>query len=323
MRSSYFLRFFSFLLLLIVATSYSSAATLHAIIVADTNDWSIGESVKTDRQKIKRLTKSISRYTRLALKTYDIYGNQVGHHKVKTTLNRLSVGRNDVIFFYYSGHGGNSDVGSGWPFMDLKGGRFELKEVHRTLKFKNPRFFLVIGDTCNNFKGNFSITESRGGQGGDGSRAENYRQLFLNYRGYIMASSSEPGESSWGNSQDGGFFTYGFLKSLNQELASYSSPNWYTIMKRAEAPIELPNNKGVQNPQTVVKITPAKPGVAMPSVDSCYYFYKPGGVLCCRSRSSTRCDQPSETPRNECPYTFMKPGGLLCCRRPSGVTCEP
>ena len=323
MQNRYFLKFFGLLLWLIVATSYSSAATLHAIIVADINDWSVGESVKTDRKKIKRLAESISRYTGLTLKTYDIYGHQLSHHKVMTTLNGLSVGRKDVVFFYYAGHGGNSDVGTGWPFMDLKGGRFELKEVHSTLKSKNPRFFLVIGDTCNNFKGNFSITESRGGQGGEGSRTENYKQLFLNYRGYIMASSSEPGQSSWGNRQDGGFFTYGFLKSLNQELASYSSPNWYSIMKRAEAPIELPNNKGVQNPQTAVQITPTQPGVAMPTSDSCYYFYKPGGVLCCRSSSGTRCDQSSETQRDECPYYFMKPGGVLCCRRPSGVTCEP
>jgi len=229
------------------------------------------------------------------------------------------VGRNDVIFFYYGGHGGNSDKGTGWPFMNLRGGRLEIKTVFGMLKSKKPRFFLVIADTCNNFGGRFSITESRGGQGGSTSLADNYRQLFLNYRGYIVASSSEPGQYSWGNNQDGGFFTYGFLKSLNQELASHKQPNWYTIMKRAEAPIDLPNGMR-QTPQTVVKIEPVASWMNSPQPDSCYYFYKPGGVLCCRSPSETTCDD--QTSRDECSYYFMKPGGVLCCRRPTGVTCE-
>jgi hypothetical protein len=322
-----FINFLATLLLLL--TTHSFAATLHAVIIADTNDWSIGESVKVDRQRVTSLFHSISNYTGLTLRTHDIYGNQLTYNKVQATLSQLSIGRDDVVFVYYTGHGGNSDQGTGWPFMDIKGGGFELKTAFNILKRKNPRFLLIIADTCNTFQGGFTITESRGGIGGGSFLADNYRKLFLDYQGYIMASSSIPGQPSWGNNRDGGFFTYGLLKNLNQAFSSRNSPNWHSIMKRAEAPIDLPGGKR-QNPQTLVKIQPAKPGIAQPQQDSCYYFYKPGGVLCCRTSTGTTCDDktgnmrgtPSGNTSGECPHYFMKPGGVLCCRWPTGVTCE-
>jgi hypothetical protein len=299
------------------------AATLHAIIVADTHDRSIGDSAKIDLGKMQGLVDDISRYAGLSTAGRSISGNEVSRRNILKAIESLSIRSDDVVIFYYAGHGSHSDTSTKWPSFSLEDGYLPLNSVVRVLKKKKPRFFLALADACNNLRNRFSIIESRGGQSSGSSLTKNYRELFLNYRGHIIASGSEPGQSSWGNGQDGGFFTYGFIKSLNQEIASYKQPNWYTIMKRAEAPIDLPNGM-VQNPQTEVKIETVASWMTSPQPDSCYYFYKQGGVLCCRSpRGKTTCDNQAQRESiDECPHYFMKQGGVLCCRRPTGITCE-
>ncbi len=298
------------------------ADTLHTVVVANTSDWQTGTSFSKDLSRIKELANAISRHTQLTLKLYEISGNHLTRNKVTSTLEKLSVESNDVVIFHYAGHGGRaSNKSSPWPSMDIDGGPLDLDKVRITLENKKPRFLIILADTCNKFDDSLSPVWSRGGSSSRGTpSSESYRQLFLNYRGHVFAFGAKPGQSSWGNSEHGGFFTEAFLNSLNKDLAS-ANPNWHTILKRAEAPIEI--NNTVQNPQSKVNIQPAKEGVVQPTEDACYYFYKPGGVLCCRSSSGTTCEQ-SKITEEECPAGgwFMKPGGVLCCRRPTGITCR-
>jgi hypothetical protein len=101
-----------------------------------------------------------------------------------------------------------------------------------------------------------------------------------------------------------------------------SNPNWHSIMKRTEAPIEVGGK--VQNPQSEVNITPVHAGIVEPTPDQCYYFYKPNGVLCCKTSKGTSCDNEQSQQEEACPPggLFMKPGGITCCRRPTGITCD-
>jgi len=321
-----------FLLIFFTLTITPSLAdTIHAVIVADTGTWDGGASFNTDLNRMSKLVRKISQHTTLTLNLKEISGNRLTVNNLMSTVEKLPIQQNrDVVIFYYSGHGGrNRGKWSLWPLMDIEGGALAIDWVKSTLKQKEPRFFIILADTCNNFDDSLNPVWGRNPNSARGKpQSQNYRQLFLNYRGYIFASAVEPGHYAWGNAQYGGFFTDAFLNSLNKELASSSDPNWYTIMKRAEAPIEVEGR--VQNPQTLVKIQPAKSWVAPPQPDSCYYFYKPGGVLCCRTPSGTTCGNRTGNLREgssgntdgECPHYFMKPGGVLCCKRPTGVTCE-
>lgn len=299
------------------------ADTLHTIVVADTGNWQGGRSFGKDLDRIKDLVRTVSTHTRLELQLHEISGNDVNSNNVITTVENLSVESRDVIFFHYAGHGGRtSDKSTLWPFMDIKGGAVDLERVKSTLQQKNPRFLIILADTCNNFDNSLNPVWSRGGSSSRGMpSSDGYRQLFLNYRGHVFASGSKPGQYSWGNDERGGFFTDAFLNNLNNELAS-SNPNWYTIMKRTDAPIEVGGKK--QHPQSQVNISPIHGGSG-PTPDQCYYFYKPNGILCCKTATGTTCDSDNDQSQQEaCPPggLFMKPGGITCCRRSTGITCD-
>ncbi len=212
---------------------------------------SIGESVKVDLEKLKKLTTSISNYTGLALNRKEIKGDQLTHQRVMANLNSLSVKENDVVIFYYSGHGYNPGQ-TKWPAMNLGDKTLTLRSVFDLIKRKNPRFFLVIADTCNVAISNRFFLVAPRTLEARSTRPESYQQLFLESLGYIIASAAKPGQFAWSNSQTGGFFTRQWLGSLNQALTSYT-PSWQRIMTRATRMITLPNEQK-QNPQSKVEI---------------------------------------------------------------------
>jgi hypothetical protein len=315
------LLFVAWSLLWVIAPS-PMANTLHAIVIADTRNES-GASFDIDLKRIKELAGTVSIHTRLKLQLYEISGNNLTRHKVTSTLEQLSVEQNDVILFHYAGHGGRASNKSIWPSMDIEGGALDLEWIESILKQKNPRFLIILADTCNHFDDSLSPVWTRNRSSRGPPQTVSYRQLFLNYRGHVFAAAAKPGQFAWGNAQYGGFFTDAFLNSLNKELTS-SNPNWHTLMKRTEAPINAGGE--TQNPQSKVDIRPVHAGASEPVPDQCYYFYKPNGILCCRTSNGTTCDgeQQSHQQEGACPSggLFMKPGGQECCRRPTGITCN-
>jgi len=241
------------------ASSYSinslpaSESTLHAIIAADTHDKMVGKSVGIDLQNVEQLLRSIQDNTGLTLQTHSFSGDEFTRNNVNYALNQLSVGPNDVVIFYYSGHGLNLSKGSKWPALVFDNSFWDLDKVRSQIKAKNPRFLMVIADACNNLA---PVISSYRGTGSKGMpRAKNYQALFLNYRGDIIASSSSPGQKSWGSNGNGGFFTEAFLNHLNEELASASTPSWQAIMERAKNPLPTYDpDQPFQHPQYEINI---------------------------------------------------------------------
>lgn len=309
------------ILILLILLSYNSlAANFHAIIIADTNDSTIGNSVMIDKRKINTLTRNIARNTGLTLKQQNIYGYNFNYNTVKRSLNKLSVRADDVVMFYYSGHSNNA--GGKWPALNLKGRSLKLHNVIYNLKAKKPRLLLVIADSCNNLTNRASSLNSFMARSIPIPKRNNYEKLFLKHKGTIVMGAARRGEYAWGNGQHGGFFTYQLLESLNQELALSASPNWNQLVKRAEVPIRLPYGI-VQHPQSEIRIKnfqKTTPNIVPSGIEKCYYYYNNKGDLCCRKSSGTTCEQA--TIRGECPYYFYNRRGLLCCRRSTAVTCE-
>ena len=239
-----------------------SAATLHTVIVADTDNLNGGASFQTDLTKIIRLVKDISQSTNLTLNFKEVSGNEFAIEEIKSTIEKLSIQSQDVVIFYYTGHGGrNPDKNSLWPSMDIRGKQLDVDWVKLTLKNKNPRFLVILADTCNNFDDSFSIQEEIF----DSPRSiqsKNYSHLFLNYTGHIFAIAAKPEQYAWGNTQYGGFFTNTFLNSLNKELAFSTNPSWHNIMQQVGTTIQI-KDKIVQNPLYRIDITPIKNNLSL------------------------------------------------------------
>jgi len=229
------------------SSSRRDGATLHAIIVADTDDPNIGKSVEVDLKRLENLVKEIANNTGLSLTGGSLFGDSFTKSNILTVVNDLSVGPDDVVWFYNSSHGFNSGGGE-WPDIYAGTSGIPLNNIADIIKSKNPRLSIVMADVCNKSLNRAGYDSSRAG-----GKAENYKELFLKYKGTIIASSSIKGQYSWGNAQMGGLFTNAFLGELGQELiVSDRRPSWETLMERATQPIQ--NSSEPQQPQAEVNV---------------------------------------------------------------------
>jgi len=239
------------------------AATLHVVLVGDTNDDNIGRSVEVDLVNLRKLVGTITENTGLTANLQTFQGNQLGvkensTDQIKQALQTLNVGPQDVVMFYYSGHGGRKrDQESKWPLLAVAGSATRLNQmldlnwVINTLQQMRPRLWIAIADACNSVVDRLPYLPAKAIKNPD-----HYKKLFLDYQGHIIASSSKAGQYSYGSAEVGGLYTHIWLDNLNQELsAATSTPDWKALMQRADKPIRLSQANKVQQPQSEVQVT--------------------------------------------------------------------
>lgn len=231
--------------------------TLHAIIFANTQspgnpnnprDPGIGPSVTVDFERMGLELTSISSFIGYNLKKYYYYGTQDRFNRncLINVLNNLSCGKDDIVFFYYSGHGARyENEDSQYPEMILKvpygsvGSQdvYPLYDVYKQIMRKSPRLTIVFGDLCNStWKGAFKPNNNdRGASMKSDAVCDVYKNLFLNVKGGLIATSSKPGQTSGcaqfsDGSEAGGRFTASFLQCLGSYVSSGRNVNWETLL---------------------------------------------------------------------------------------------
>lgn len=220
-----------------------SRATLHAILVVDTNaSGNVGDALQRDLDSMSHLVDSIERYTAMRVNKLVFSGNKATKAMAEQAIEKLSVEPDDVILFYFSGHGGRvRSTRTQWPDMYLQNAfALNLYDVFNRLDSKGGRLLLALSDSCNvtlneNSKESFTPFLSLR------NRSEGYRKLFLEKRGSIIASSSLIGEFSYMQPK-GSLFTRQFLQAFSQEVSS-ALPDWDDLMDAATCRI---STSGVQ-----------------------------------------------------------------------------
>lgn len=289
----------TFTILLLSQTLY--AATLHLVLVGDTNDNKIGKSVNLDIGEMEKFMGVVRVNTNLVLKQTKLVGADLsknkGYKAVRNAVLNLSVNNDDVVVFYYSGHGGRFESDkSRWPSLAVEGvyTRSEyllpLDWVVKTLQDKKPRFFMAIADACNSIVGSARYSRTPSTRGA----ANAFQKLFLGYKGHIIASGSIPKQYSFGEPSSGGLFTNQLMAALSNAVNSSSNLNWEDIMKNATKPIKVnsPTQK-VQNPQYHAKVTPISfdaPPPVFPDTDDT------GSPVC----PDGNCNDTTTTPEPDC-----------------------
>ena len=218
-----------------LAAKTASGATLHAILVVDTNAGDLTKALRADLNNMNTLIDTITTHTGLGLNKLVYSGGNATTANVQHAISTLAAGPDDVIIFYHSGHGGRtSKTASQWPNMYFKGDPgligMNLYDVFALLTSKGSRLVLVMSDTCNSSIEVSQQAFSSQGAYLSGSEA-GYQKLFLESRAAIIASSSVPGELSYAY-PEGSVFTKQFLRALSREL-SRSNPNWSSVMESA------------------------------------------------------------------------------------------
>lgn len=249
-------------LVFVLAATPAVAADLHFILFADTNDTAIGTIEDYNNSVVWAQT--IADNTGLTLQLHAYKGADVTIDKTREVIDGLVSGPDDVIYFLYSGHGGNPDHRK-WPVLYYTtttfGDDVSFDEVVEALQAKQPRLLVVLADCCNNFLGAAGVTGPAAPAGLSSPLGQaNFKRLFVDFQGTVLASGASPGQYSLGGSGYGGVFTNNFMATVQQMAESNPSLTWQavaseTITRTQEEAAEVVDDDGTpveQVPQFVI-----------------------------------------------------------------------
>ncbi len=210
------------------------AHAIHLIIVADTDDPTIGKGCENNLIRIKRQVTSIAKSIDAKLYTKELKGKDCTLGKIKQTIQYLCVEKDDVIFFYFSGHGKNSGIND-WPYFLIDGANYQhdLEWIHLRLKMHNPRLVLTFADACNGTQGKTTPFVLYDKADKNEQQIKNLSRLFKTSEGEVLVSAAMPGTSSYYHNELGGYFSIAFFEALFHAERQETLPHWLEIMEES------------------------------------------------------------------------------------------
>lgn len=254
-------------------TATASGANLYYILLCDTLDPNIGAD--RDLSTAYSWARSIADHTGLLLRPQNLFDERLTVANARAALNAIDPGPDDVVFFHYSGHGGNPGMLK-WPIFYfvssppdmLDAQRISFDEVVGILRPKNPRLLVILADTCNSFPDPTGRLNPRAPEPSGTAMTAAYRDLFLNFSGTILTSGSKPGQYSYGDWIEGGLYTSRLINAMYSLAVSQSPLTWEAVLAKAAADTtaKAAEWEGIQEPQyeidagAVADPTPSGPG---------------------------------------------------------------
>ena len=250
---------------------------MYLLVVANTFDDSIGKACAKDLKRTMKFFKDIQEFLGIKFEYDTIAGKNYNKQKVEKAIEKLgNAGPNDIIVFYYSGHGFRVKTGDTRlpPYIDLRPNydgnpdnlnSMSMADIFQIISGMRARFKLVVGDCCNSFSNTYSIKAPAPprtkGFSFTGS-IQNGADLFLNAtRSSVLLYGASPGEYSVCNDDFGGFFSHNLFTGIENQLKFYNSnATWQKIIdytkantikmsKRVECPLPAnPKNRCFQSP---------------------------------------------------------------------------
>ncbi len=231
------------------ATPQEKSASLYLLVVANTNDATIGKTCVIDKDATLETFKNIAEYLEIQFVPKEISGNDYSKKNVAKAIKALKPSVNDVVVFYYSGHGFCDTTDNHlFPYLDLRDKVFQIpgapyqlnmEDIYKVIKAKGARFNLVFSDCCNSAIGDppavsKNVVSTRASS--LGWSKDNCRTLFLDdKKSSILMTAASKGEESGGNTNDGGIFTFNFRETMEKFMAPlYKNISWDKIVETAQ-----------------------------------------------------------------------------------------
>jgi len=206
----------------------------------DTNDPDIGESVSEDNDRELDEIDDIAGYIGYKIVRYVYNGSNCTKSNLMKVVNSIQTNANDVIVFYYSGHGTHAPGQSNDEFPQLllnsryEGDFVPARIVAEQLNKKPHGLLLILTDCCNNIVNGVTpkstLSQLQTTTIAKSSEAANYKRLFMESKGIIMATGCKLGQTSIAI-KDGGLFSICFWDKLYAECSKGNNPSWQNILR--------------------------------------------------------------------------------------------
>lgn len=256
-----------------------SAQTLHVISFCNTLDPKIG--CAEDSERTIRESSLIGAFLGYDVSFYLGEGEECSNENLMNALNSLRCGKDDVVLFYYSGHGTRSPQDkSEFPQMCLKYQGYDqdkfvaVHTVVEKLQKTGARFTLVVTDCCNSTASGVSVKSLVSKDGGAVSDEEmiarNYRKLFLENPGMVVVTSSKKGQTSAGGKGLGGLFSSQFFESSLYAAVTGAIPaTWNDVLRDTYNGVKTISSQSdkipVQEPYYEINMNNTSSGSSVPT----------------------------------------------------------
>jgi len=225
-------------MIMLMISRFCTAQSFYAVLVADTKDPSLGASCEKDLEEMSGALRHISKKIEYNYQEIICIQDKFGKGGIQEAISKIQCKPEDIIFFYYTGHGINTNTQkSNFPVLYLKDENLELETIHRLLKEKKPRFCLTLGDCCNNIlAGTRSMRTAqpvvRGIRVTEDTRIA--RKLFLESNGDLLISSARKGERAAAHPSEGSFYSNTWIQALAYAEGHNTHISWETMLADAE-----------------------------------------------------------------------------------------
>ena len=222
-------RFAGLLLLVLCScmllTSSVEAQQVHALLVIMDADASIGNSVKIDGDNIRELLQNrVDNVYETHVKTLYSSAGEATVSNIQQEIRALRPGPDDVVLFYFSGHGGMVSQTDRRTFLVVnddaninKGATLLREDVEAAVTAHNCRLHLIITDCCSSYPPD--------------TGARNYvtfatvrkktnrviRDLFGEHKGLFHVNGATEGQYGWTLKKRGGVFTEALIPAISKE----------------------------------------------------------------------------------------------------------
>lgn len=267
----------SVLLLVLLCSAVAMQAqdkTIHWLTFIDTTDENVGEIDKTGRQVLYghfiNVVNAALQEKGYKSDNQDYYDTRLTPENCKKAVTDLKCGDDDIVVFYYIGHGTHAPgdpndypqmlLGCGW---DQEQKFIPLTWVHEQLKQKGARLAVTIGMCCNVVQ---SATAKKAPTFGvnygntyvSDTERKAIQNMFLGYKGNFLLSSASKGQSSMGGSTPFGemdLFTAIMVTSF-EDMAYQGELSWESLFGEVKSFVnELTNGK--QTPMFISSLSRA------------------------------------------------------------------
>lgn len=273
------------ILLMVLYSTIVNAQTIHWLTFIDTTDPNVGEMDKNSRALLYSRFIGVvnAALAEAGYKTdiQDYYGTRLTPQNCKSAVQQLKCGPNDVVVFYYIGHGTHAArennrypqmmMGRGWE----KEQQFiPLQWVHNQLKSKGARLSVTIGMCCNPVQSataknapTFNKSDFRYNYGATyvtEQEINNIQKLFLEAQGNIIQGTASINELSWGYSwSDMGntdTFTRSLILQFEKQMKTGTTSSWESFLGTISNTVSSTQKEILEEcPRIAVEAKPYKP----------------------------------------------------------------
>jgi hypothetical protein len=254
------------------------------LVVANVYDTAIGPACRNDMNNAINFFKKISGFIGIKFRYDTIAGNNYYIKNVKEAIANLNPKPNDIVVFYYTGHGFRIEKDNRQaPYIDLRhkvdrsfklaDNSLSMEDIFAMVTKEGARLNLVLADCCN------SLLESKNAKADAPAKTkgfemnwstENSRELFLNSKpASILATAALPGQLATCNNTFGGFFSYFFRASVENHFSFFKNKvTWEQVFEETKRQTKykadhtyckLPDNpKNICNQSPYIDIRPGR-----------------------------------------------------------------